>query len=445
MKLNTLRTMLLLGTALVARPLFADEAPAADASRITSSALIETGIMGNPAGPAVANNYGQLFTDKPNQVVLNQAMLTLNRDLDPKAEGYDWGFKLQGFYGADARYTHFIGLWDHNTSDRNQFDIVEANALLHAPVLTDGGIDLKVGAYSTPIGYEVIQSNLNPLYSHSYIFNYGIPLKHTGGLSVTHVNDMLDIWLGVDSGINTTLDGRGDPNGGVGGIAGFGLNGLMDGKLTVLTLTHFGPGQPSLRTDQTAGVKGAVEHGRYIADSVITYKHSDALTFITELNYIQDDLGWGTGNSHGPAQAGGVAQYVTYALNDTVTLVGRGELFADPKNYFVAGFRGNNDFVGAERGTNYVSGSTSAVSTLAIASPSHHGTTYGALTLGADVKIPGLPERFDGTMLRPEIRYDGNTEGLKAFNYKDVKGTATAQDQYQFTIGMDLVIPVSLF
>ena len=445
MKLNTLRTMLLLGTALVARPLFADEAPAADASRITSSALIETGIMGNPAGPAVANNYGQLFTDKPNQVVLNQAMLTLNRDLDPKAEGYDWGFKLQGFYGADARYTHFIGLWDHNTSDRNQFDIVEANALLHAPVLTDGGIDLKVGAYSTPIGYEVIQSNLNPLYSHSYIFNYGIPLKHTGGLSVTHVNDMLDIWLGVDSGINTTLDGRGDPNGGVSGIAGFGLNGLADGKLTILTLSHFGPGQAALRPDQTAGIKGADGYGRYIADSVITYKYSDVTTFVTELNYIQDDYGWGPGSFHGPAQAGGIAQYGLYTLNDTVTLVGRGELFSDPKGYFVAGFRGNNDFVGVERGTNYVSGSTSAVSTLGVNTLSHHGTTYGALTLGAQIAVPGLPERFKGTMIRPEVRFDGNTEGMKAFNFKDVNGTATAQDTYQFTIGADLVIPVSLF
>ena len=53
---------------------------------------------------------------------------------------------------------------------------------------------------------------------------------------------MLDIYAGIDTGTNTTFGPLGDNNGAVGGIGGFALN-LMEGKLTILALTHFGPEQ----------------------------------------------------------------------------------------------------------------------------------------------------------------------------------------------------------
>jgi len=49
---------------------------------------------GNANSPAVTN-FGQLFTDKANSAFLNQASLTVQRPLDPKATGYDFGFKFQ--------------------------------------------------------------------------------------------------------------------------------------------------------------------------------------------------------------------------------------------------------------------------------------------------------------------------------------------------------------
>ncbi|WP_163368109.1 outer membrane beta-barrel protein, partial [Klebsiella aerogenes] len=69
---------------------------------------------------------------------------------------------------------------------------VEAHALFHLPWLTAGGIDVKVGQYVTLEGAEVINAPDNALYTHSYIFNFGIPFKHTGILTTTHVNPMLD-------------------------------------------------------------------------------------------------------------------------------------------------------------------------------------------------------------------------------------------------------------
>jgi hypothetical protein len=99
--------------------------------------------------------------------------LTVERDLDPKATDYDFGFKFQGMYGSDARITHTLGVFDRLIHGRNQIDVVEANVTMHAPWLFEGGVDFKAGMYPSPLGDEVIDPKGNPFYSHSYIFNYG--------------------------------------------------------------------------------------------------------------------------------------------------------------------------------------------------------------------------------------------------------------------------------
>ena len=117
-------------------------------------------------------------------------MMTINKPTDPNATGFDWGFKVQGMYGSDARYTHFLGIFDQNPGPgyENQFDIVEGDvSCCTLPFPTAGGMDVKVGMYPTPLGYEVIDPSGNPFYSHSYIFNFGLPLKHTGILTTSHL------------------------------------------------------------------------------------------------------------------------------------------------------------------------------------------------------------------------------------------------------------------
>jgi Putative beta-barrel porin-2, OmpL-like. bbp2 len=119
------------------------------ASSIKFWGQIEGGISGNPQDPNNGVDFGQLFTDKANHPILNQLLLTVERDTDPKATDYDFGFKLQGMYGSDARITHSLGVFDHAIHDRNQIDIVEANVSVHTPWLSDGGVDFKAGIYPT--------------------------------------------------------------------------------------------------------------------------------------------------------------------------------------------------------------------------------------------------------------------------------------------------------
>ena len=294
-------------------------------------------------------------------MLLNQVLLSVQRLPDPKATGYDFGFQIQALYGSDARYVQFMGELNSTFASRNQLAFINANVQAHLPWLTAGGIDLKVGQYPTPLGYETIDPSTNPFYSHSYIFNFGLPYVHTGAIAVTHVNPILDVYGGVDTGMNTTF-GAGDNNGAVAELAGVNLT-LLDSKLTILALSHFGPENPT-RTVPKANCCWRSEN-----DIVITYKATDKLAFTTELNLIND--------SNFAANAYGAAQYVSYALNDAVTLNARAEIYRDEKGFFVAAFPGNHGFINAQLGF---------PATVLGAGPA----TYSEFTLGLTYK-PTLP------------------------------------------------------
>ncbi|MFL5333264.1 MAG: outer membrane beta-barrel protein, partial [Geminicoccaceae bacterium] len=342
-------------------------------SDIAFSAQFQGGIMFNPRPGPGERNFGQLTTDHANQFQLNQLLLTAQKAIDPKETDYAFGFKFQLLYGSDVRIFQYLGQFNHVTSDRYQLQILEANVSLHLPWLTEGGIDAKVGQYASPLGVETIDPSTTPFYSHSYIFQFGVPFVHTGVLTQTHVTPELGLYFGIDSGVNTWL-GSGDNNGRAAGIAGFNLS-LLDGKVTVVALTHIGPENPS-RT-----VPNANSAQRYLNDVAVTYKATDKLTLTTEGNYIRDDAfhadGWG------------IAQYASYTLTETLTLNGRAEIWRDNKGFFVAEFPGNRDFVNFQRGF---------PATVISARP----TTYSEFTVGLTYK-PGLPAPVSNLMIRPEV------------------------------------------
>lgn len=374
------------------------------ASGITPSFQVEGGITVNPQDPDNGVNFGHLFDDKANHPLLNQAVLGIGRALDPKATGYDVGFKVALLYGSDARLVHTLGVFDHLIHDRNQLDVLEADALLHTPWLFEGGIDFKAGIFPTPLGFEVIDPKPNPFYSHSYIFNYGLPFKHTGALATAHVTGLLDLYLGIDSGTNTSL-GSGDNNDRPGGIAGFGIN-MLGGNLTFLALTHIGPEDSTLNTPFGNSAL------RYFNDAVLTWKATPKLTFTTEGNYVRE-----TGFR---AEAWGIAQYASYALNDSITINGRAEIFRDSNSFFVSNPVNNLDFTRAERGL--------PANFYTAASP----TTYSEFTIGFTYAPQGLPKSISTLVIRPELRYDRALNGTHPYG--------NDRDNGQFTLAADIIL-----
>ena len=75
-------------------------------------------------------------------------------------------------YGSDARFIHSLGLFsDTAATSIVQPDLVEGYLNLHFPIISEGGLDLKLGKFVTLEGAETIDPRKNFFYSHTYIFN----------------------------------------------------------------------------------------------------------------------------------------------------------------------------------------------------------------------------------------------------------------------------------
>ena len=444
-KKSPLLPVLLAGTCLSLAGSYARAAEPAPAppppdwwSTFTITGQVEAGVTANVDNPASGINFGHLFTDKSGEPLLNQMLLTFARPVDPKATGYDFGIKAQFMYGSDARYTHYLGEFDYLVNDLNQFTPVELWAQFHLPWFFAGGVDIKAGQWVTLEGAETIDPSTNYLYSHSYIFNFGIPLVHTGVMTVSHVDPLVDISAGVTTGVNTSIGYRtGDNNGAPAFHGGIGLN-LLDGNLTILGTTHIGPENPDTPLGRAACNCNPNSTLRFLNDITITWKASDALTLITDLNYIHDN---GTFVSaafpFGAHPNGyGVAQYAVYTVNDWLKLVGRAEVWRDNNNFFVAAFPGNFDFVNVEWG----------FPSTAFGAPAP--TTYFEVTGGLNIspEIPKGTPIVQALTFRPEVRFDTSLNGTTPFGGAGPQLTpffppfGTGTKTSQFTFGGDIIV-----
>jgi len=367
--------------------------------RFKISGWIDTGITFNPDSPNDNQNYGRLFDDRANEPVLNQLVISLERALAPQPGEFDWGFKLQFMYGSDARFIHSLGLFsDTAATSIVQPDLVEAYLNLHFPIISEGGLDFKLGKFVTLEGAETIDPRTNFFYSHSYIFDFGIPFNHTGTLGTFHATKWLDVMAGLTRGVNTSIDDNNDSLAFHGGV---GLN-LNEGKVVVAASTHVGPETPDNNHDL-----------RYLNAITTTWKITDKLTSITDLNYALDEVS--------DAEAYGIAQYVTYTINDWLTAGIRCEIFRDDNGFYVVSFANTHDPVRALEGEPTIDPRTVGGGK----------TTYGAITAGVNIK-PRVPKPLAGLTIRPEVRYDYSLNNTQPFN--------NSSNRDQFSAGIDFIV-----
>ncbi|PZR74616.1 MAG: porin [Chthoniobacterales bacterium] len=368
-------------------------------SRLAISSWVQSGITANPDSPRDNQNFGRFFDDRANEPLLNQVVLNFERALVPKPGEFDWGFKLQVMYGSDARFIHSLGLLDHaGSSSLLQPDIVEAYLNLHFPILSEGGVDVKLGKFVTMEGAETIDPRTNFFYSHTYIFNFGIPLNHTGALATWHATSHVNLVAGLTRGVNTSIKDNNDSLAFHGGI---GLD-LNESKLVISAATHIGP--------ETAHDD---HNPRYLSTITTTWKITDKLTSITDLNYARD--------AGADADAYGVAQYFTYTVNSWLAVGVRGEVFRDDKGFYVVSFANYHDPMRLLAGEPSIDPRTVGGG----------NTTYGAITLGLNIKPP-VPKPAASVTIRPELRFDRALNGSHPFN--------DSSDRNQFTGALDVIV-----
>jgi len=141
--------------------------------------------------------------------LLDQAAFVLERPLNENSEDWSWGFRSEFYMGADAALLHPRDGFGPSDNQRFSTDFRQAYFSMHAPILTDGGVDFKFGRQYVPLGYETTMAPYRPMYSLAYAWIYSQNGATTGAIATVHVNPRLDVIGGVTLGVNSLYDFRG--------------------------------------------------------------------------------------------------------------------------------------------------------------------------------------------------------------------------------------------
>jgi len=334
---------------------------------------------GNGNAPLVLNNVA----DAP---VLNQLWIYAEKPLDMEHNEFDWGFRFDYLFGADAPDFQAVGDegWDFGWNSSRDYG--SAIPQLYAQM---GYHDLSVfaGYGFGLLGFETGQAVDTFFYSHNYAFGYGVPGTHSGVLAEYAVNDAVTLIGGWVTGWDSSFSNY--------------LNASMFSGGVSMTLTE----QTSLTYHTTDGYfgDGTTRFGNkgnqgdlYSHAVILTHQFSDDVAYALE-NTFGDNTGLGPNNN----QWYSFTHYLFVDLNDQWSVGGRMDWFRDAD-----GQRVNVNGAGA-------------------------GSYYES-TLGLNWKP------CSNLRIRPEVRWDWFSGRGKPYDSRDGGKTGTATSQ--FTFGLDAVL-----
>jgi len=167
---------------------------------------IETGYTGSSSGAGLQATQPRL-NRFGNEFLVNELGFVVQKSL--KQDQFDWGFNVRYFAGANAAVgTPKGGIGDPVENPRFGQDLRDAYLSVHLPILTEGGMNVKVGRMNTIIGWNGFLAPYRPLYSSDYQFFYSQDGAFTGFLTQLVVSDRMDIWNGMTLGANTFFETR---------------------------------------------------------------------------------------------------------------------------------------------------------------------------------------------------------------------------------------------
>ena len=161
------------------------------------------------------------FWDNPDDLNLDQDWFYVEKLAEGECS-WDCGYRFDLVYGVDAQKTQAFGnsgfpnpqgydnCWDHG-----KYGWALPQAYLQ---FNKGDLDIKVGHFFTPLGYEVIPATGNFFYSHSYTMFNSEPFTHTGALGTYKASDKMTYYAGWTLGWDTGYDQFGDGNNFLGGF-----------------------------------------------------------------------------------------------------------------------------------------------------------------------------------------------------------------------------------
>lgn len=399
---------------------------------------INTGISVNTLSPPNGQNGTVTFNTQDGIPELNQFYLHLERLADFDGSAWKVGGRADFLYGSDAVFTQTygspFGTWDYylakgcNSQNENcasryySAAVPQAYLSINAPV--GRGLNLQIGHFYTPFGFEVVSAPGNFFYSHAYTMQYGEPFTHTGFLFHYEIDRNFQFRLGSTTGDASNgctwsrqssgelvpkgpcLSGGGwdgDFNSGLGAWSFIGgAKFTSDDEKTLFSVkTTVGPA-----SEQNRSAWGLVS---------MIFQH----TFADSWHYVvQHDHGFADHILPNESQKlinatwYGINQYLFYPLGEDLSLGVRAEWFQDPEGFRVCNSNGPTVTVCPNP-------------TMGIGNAAGNG--YFEVTAGLTWK----PDSW--LTVRPNIRWDKSTS-IPAFGYDPVTRAGTAFTQVLFSI-----------
>jgi hypothetical protein len=261
-----------------------------------------------------SNISGRYFDKDHDKIVFNYFHLFVEK---PEK---DWGvgFRVSGDFGRGGELLREATLWGNRLQDEPSAELREAYLTTTIPV--GAGIGIKGGLFVTTLGTEILPNPgaYNDNISRSFLFNFGVPLRHLGVLFSYPVHKILSLNAGVVTGWDNPNDNNGQPS----AMWGFSLT--PADQFGVVSSFIYGPEQ-----FHNSGNK------RFTMSHVATIKPFDPLAVILEYTYGREENASLGGTRD--AMWHGLAGIVSYGWTDRFSTALRGEVFRDKDGARLAG------------------------------------------------------------------------------------------------------------
>jgi Putative beta-barrel porin-2, OmpL-like. bbp2 len=157
-------------------------------------------------GPGV-NNRAPVMNRFGDEFLARQIGLMVTKPLDQTT--WSWGFNVIAIAGADAQFLQPTKGFGNQTNQRFGFSFTDLNVTGHMPILTDGGVDVKIGRQTTILGPMGALAWQRPLNSSDYAWYNMEEGRYTGISTVWHVSKQLDWYNGLEWGWGTFFAQKG--------------------------------------------------------------------------------------------------------------------------------------------------------------------------------------------------------------------------------------------
>ena len=401
-------------------------------SGIKVGGWINAGATFNPNFPGNGYNGPVTFADRANRFQLNQFNIFIQRTVLTEGKSFDIGGRFDFMFGTDAIYTQAFGIpafdvnsgqplnrgnWDLDLccSSTRTYGIALPQAYVEAYIPVGNGLNLKIGHFYSPTGYETVPAPDNFFYTHAYTFNNGEPFTHTGLMGNYPINKNWSLMGGATTGSATGgWDGGFNKQlGNWGGLGG--ITWTSDDKRSSINVTGT-YSETSTRSNQPWGMYSVVLQHRITTKTHFVLHHTHGYAGGVLLNGSSKNAEWYSINTH-----------LYYDLLEDLSIGVRGEWFHDRD-----GFRVPSPFrvLAATNNT--------GVSSAGAFAPTAAPADYYAVTLGMNwkpakrLKVDWKP--MQKLNIRPNIRYDradGIDQSYRPFDSR--------KDQFLFSL--DATIP----